>query len=249
MVVKYRQPIRPGDVGKDVLAVRHVLVKRGFDVPPVGYVAGELFSDAIGQVQKNHSQPVDRVYGPLTHAILSVDFTIKDRALYASAALRRPYVNPFAHASVVPGRIDMGVDYHGTGPITAIGKATVIALGGAGWPGGQYIHYQLLEGPHAGRHVYVAEAVRPVVRAGQVVMAGQTICNFRSDSAPGAYPGIEFGWASGTTNLTWAAVTTGYHEGHETPAGIAFCRLLKQLGAPVVRDVGPGPTFPTAAVV
>ncbi len=54
------------------------------------------------------------------------------------APARRAYVDPLAHASVTPERIDQGVDYSGTGPIDAIGNGTIEYLqpaGPYGWPG------------------------------------------------------------------------------------------------------------------
>jgi len=52
------------------------------------------------------------------------------------------------------------------------------------------------------------------------------------------------GRSAASPQLTWAHVTTGDHEGDVTPAGRAFARLLRLLGAPVPGNPGPGPTFP-----
>jgi hypothetical protein len=126
----------------------------------------------------------------------------------------------------------------------AIGDAEIVGDGGHGWPGGHYLAYKLLSGPHAGRFVYVAEAIEPLVSAGQHVKAGDHIARFGPDAAPGHSPGIETGWSSETLNLTWAKKTTGYHEGDKTPAGKAFCRFLHSLGVPQRDDPGAGPEFP-----
>lgn len=164
--------------------------------------------------------------------------------------MRSPfYCNPFAHATQLQvGRVDMGVDYHGVGFIRAIGRARIMGLGGDGWPGGQFIHYELLRGRHKGRHVYVAEAVTPLVKAGEVVKRGQRIAKFRIDSAPGAYPGIETGWASGVTNETLAAAMhqTGGKDHANSPAGICFARFLHHHGAPapVVPERRTGAEYP-----
>lgn len=162
--------------------------------------------------------------------------------------MRRPhpfYRNPFHAARVVVGRIDMGIDYHGYGPISAIGKAKIICIGGNGWPGGCYILYRLLRGRHKGRYVYVAEAVTPLVKPGQVVKKGQSICDFGADAAPGTYPGIETGWGSPICNLTLAAYQgdTGGVDHADSPAGLAFARFLKRIGAPHP-PVGPGREYP-----
>jgi hypothetical protein len=55
------------------------------------------------------------------------------------------YVNPLAGAVLTPKRIDQGVDYAGSGTLTAIGDATitVLATSDTGWPGA-FIEYQLL---------------------------------------------------------------------------------------------------------
>ena len=145
------------------------------------------------------------------------------------------YCNPFAHSTHLEvGRIDMGVDYHGIGPIRAIGRAKIVGLGGAGWPGGEFIHYLLLRGRHKGRYVYVAEAVEPLVKVGETVKRGQRIARFRLDALPGAYPGIEIGWASSVTNETLAAAMgqTGGVDHANSPAGECFARFLHHHHAP-----------------
>lgn len=145
----------------------------------------------------------------------------------------RHYTNPFRHASHLQvGRIDQGVDYHGVGRIDAIGRCKIVGIGGAGWPGGVYILYRLLRGRHKGRLVYLAEGIEPTCKPGKVYRRGQQIARFRSDAAPGAYPGIETGWGSATLNLTLAATTSGYHEGTPTRAGICFARFLHHHHAP-----------------
>ncbi len=140
------------------------------------------------------------------------------------------YVNPFLHAAVTAERIDQGVDYAGRGAITAIGNAVVgYASSFPGWPG-NYIAYTLLDGPAAGRSIYLAEGVAPTVRAGSRIAAGQTIASF----IPNSPTGIETGWAQGQTG-SWqplAKVTGGYSEGQRTAAGDAFSSFLRALGAP-----------------
>src|SRR5438270_9194453 len=88
------------------------------------------------------------------------------------------YVNPFRQVNNLrPERIDMGVDYAGSGPLLALGNAIVgVALSSnSGWPGGGFVGYTLLDGPYVGKHVYMAENFSPTVRAGQRVSAGQEI--------------------------------------------------------------------------
>jgi hypothetical protein len=214
--------------------------------------AGDTFVRVIRELQQDHHLGVDGVYGKDTHGVVSPNFDAHGVQLYMSAKIRMPhpgYVNPFKDATqLVAGRIDMGVDFKGVGPIAAIGDAQIVGDDGLGWPGGHphghYLAYKLLNGPHAGRFVYVAEAIQPLVAAGQHVKAGDHIARFGADAAPGPSTGIETGWSSETLNLTWAKKTTGYTEGEKTSAGKAFCRFLHSLGVPQGDDPGPGPEFP-----
>jgi peptidoglycan hydrolase-like protein with peptidoglycan-binding domain len=244
MTTPYRQPIFPGDKGSDIFAVRRALRALGHQLPAQGYTAGPEFVDAIERVQKNHGLSVDGNYGPTVHPIVASHFDAYGIQLYTRAKLRPHYVNPFGLTTkLVAGRVDQGVDYHGVGPILAIGDAVIVGDGGSGWPGGHYLLYKLANGIHAGRFVYVAEAIVPSVSAGQRVRAGDAICTFGPAAAPGQSPGIETGWGSATLNVTYAKSTTGYTEGQVTPAGAAFVRLLHRLGAPVISHDA-GPEFP-----
>jgi pilus assembly protein CpaE len=145
------------------------------------------------------------------------------------------YVNPFVHANgpVIPQRIDEGVDYDGTGYISAIGNATIefVEPKGLGWPGYYYIAYQLNDGPYAGNFVYVAEDIRPVpgLHDGQKVKAGEPIAIFE----PGPN-GIETGWAQKNPAVPEPVAAPIYagHDGIRTGAGQAFSDLLQALGAP-----------------
>ena len=100
------------------------------------------------------------------------------------------YVNPLRDIHGLQSqRIDMGVDYGGSGPLLALGAGRVLgahvndepprrALGllqRRREPGGSHVVYQLTDGPFAGSYVYVAEHVRVSVHAGEVVRAGQRI--------------------------------------------------------------------------
>lgn len=72
------------------------------------------------------------------------------------------YENPFRSVSgLVPGRVDQGVDYGGTGRVYAIGKGVVMAVipaASSGWDGGPYICYVLTGGSAQNDTVYVAES-------------------------------------------------------------------------------------------
>lgn len=252
-ITPYRQPIRPHDSGTDVHATKRALRAmghRGLGTNP--RYAGHGWETAIRAVQHQHGLVSDGIYGQRTHEIVARHFDGYAVWLYRHARIRRlhssPYVNPFRDAVVEVNRVDAGCDYHGRGPIGAVGDAVIYGAGTGswtGWPGGTYIFYRLTAGSLAGRFVYVAEGVNPLVRPGQRVRAGEHVAAFRWDSAPGMYPGIETGWASSVANVTYADAT---HEPSDwardnTYAGLCFARFLHSVGAPAP-SVGPGPLFP-----
>jgi hypothetical protein len=155
------------------------------------------------------------------------------------------YVNPLrAVANLAASRIDMGVDYSGSGPIRALGRARVVLASDrlAGpescWgktcvpPPGDMIVYRLLDGPFAGRYVYVVEHITIDVTAGQTVRAGQRIAVLHQGS-----PNLEVGWASGRGVETLAAAR-GHQCACTDPGGWSsiegrnFNHLLVWLGAP-----------------
>jgi hypothetical protein len=256
MTTPFRQPIFPGDEGDDILAVRHALIALGHHLPDTGLVAGPEFVSAIRRVQSNHGLEIDGRYGATVHPIVAPHFKKQDVVLYKRAPIRVHYANPFAGShQLVVGRIDQGIDYHGVGPIGAIGDAQIIGAEQThGWPGGPpgsgiagtFLLYRLLNGRHEGRFVYVEEAIVPTVHAGQKVKAGDTICTFGAHAAPGGHPGIETGWGCETMFLSYHRFMGQpfSEDDAATPAGEAFTRLLKAVGAPVP-TIGPGEEFHT----
>jgi len=155
------------------------------------------------------------------------------------------YVNPLrAVADLQASRIDMGVDYSGSGPILALGKAQVVLASDrlAGpescWgktcvpPPGDMIVYRLLDGPFAGKYVYVVEHITIRVKPGETVSAGATIAILHEGS-----PNLEVGWASGYGAETLAAAR-GQKCSCRDPGGWSsiegrnFDQLLVWLGAP-----------------
>jgi murein DD-endopeptidase MepM/ murein hydrolase activator NlpD len=103
------------------------------------------------------------------------------------------YVNPFSHIrNLKPLRIDMGVDYSGSGPVLALGSGTVFSTSGPGWPGGGFVGITLDAGQFAGKSYFVAESVRATVKVGQHVQAGQQVATMFNGPS-----GIETGWATG----------------------------------------------------
>ena len=142
------------------------------------------------------------------------------------------YVNPFSQiANLKPLRIDMGVDYSGSGPVLAIGSGTVFSNSGPGWPGGGFVGITLDSGSLAGKSYFVAESVRATVKVGEHVQAGQQVANmFNGPSA------IETGWATGQGDqplaLTLHQQAPGDPGGWTSAAGLSFDRLLVSVGVP-----------------
>jgi hypothetical protein len=153
----------------------------------------------------------------------------------------------------------MGVDYSGSGAILAIGRAKVVLASDrlAGpescWgktcvpPPGDMIVYRLLDGPFAGKYVYVVENITIGVKAGQVVRAGEKIAILHPAS-----PNLEMGWASGHGAQTLAAArrhqcTCRDPGGWSSIEGRNFNALLVWLGAPggYVTTVPPGQHMPS----
>lgn len=156
----------------------------------------------------------------------------------ACQAVRRSsgYVNPLAHATVKPKRIDQGVDYTGSGTLTAIGPATIteIAVTDTGWPGA-FIEYRLTAGPAAGCFVFYAEGVTPVsgLSVGQAARAGQPIATL----IDGYADGIEIGWGAGSGTETLAAQrgewsSTNDSDSIPTGTGRSFSAMIAALGGP-----------------
>lgn len=154
------------------------------------------------------------------------------------------YTNPLrAIQALGIRRIDMGVDYSGSGPILALGAGKVIRAsnhdagpescwGRTCWPGGGIVVYRLADGPFAGKFVYVAENITVRVKEGQHVKAGQPVATLHD-----AYPYMEIGWGSGRGSETLAFAD--HHEctcsdpgGWSSIEGRNFDQLLVALGAP-----------------
>ncbi len=154
------------------------------------------------------------------------------------------YVNPLSMVSgLTPRRIDLGVDYAGSGPLLAIGRGQVTTASDTDdgpescwaiscWPGGGIVVYRLLDGPFAGKYVYVAEHLTVTVRVGQTVQAGQRIATLYA-----GYPWSEWGWAAGPGPEALAMAdghrcTCSDPGGWSTIEGRNMNDLLVRLGAP-----------------
>jgi transglycosylase-like protein with SLT domain len=150
------------------------------------------------------------------------------------------YANPFAHApGLTAERIDMGVDYAGSGEIDAVGNARVVfaATGiGGNWvcstPENGGVVYQLTDGRYQGDYVYVTEDVIPTVHPGDTVAAGQQVATFTSPHGC-----LEIGFADGPSPAPKAAALgqqaqTGDAGENRTYCGQQMSDLLAATGAP-----------------
>jgi hypothetical protein len=148
------------------------------------------------------------------------------------AAAPPVYANPLRDVTgLLPERIDMGVDFGGSGPIYALGNAVITGSTGSsiGWPGGGWITYRLTDGPAAGLMVFVAEDVKPTVQVGDQVSSSTVIANMFDGGA-----GIETGWAqpsgaSAESQLPEAGAISGGGP-FPTKIGVSFENLLMALG-------------------
>jgi len=155
-------------------------------------------------------------------------------------AAQSAYGNPLRGVSgLIAERVDMGVDFGGTGPVYAIGDAVITNATGnsAGWPGGGWITYRLTDGPAAGLMVYLAEDVTPTVQVGQHVSSSTVIANMFAGG-----DGIETGWAmpDGASSESELAVAGGISGGGPFPTmvGLNFEGLLESLGVPAGNNAG-----------
>ncbi len=102
------------------------------------------------------------------------------------------------------------------------------ATSGTGWPGA-FVEYQLTGGAYAGRYVYYAEGVSPLVRVGQTVRSGQAVATMSG--------GIEVGWGAGVGTESYAmqhGQWSSYDDSHSvaSQAGRNFSALIASLGGP-----------------
>ena len=139
------------------------------------------------------------------------------------------YANPLRSINALnPERVDQGVDYHGFGPIYAIGDGKVLSTVNSGWPGGTFIAYRLSDGPAGGLVVYAAEDIDPVVAVGQSVTTGTVLGTMYEGP-----DGIETGWADPSGDGVSMANDAGQFSGaNSTAFGANFSALLSSLGAP-----------------
>lgn len=143
------------------------------------------------------------------------------------------YVNPLS-SGLQSGRVDMGVDYTGSGNLFAIGSGTIVNTKNSQWPGGTFIGLKLDQPINGQQFVYYAENITPKVKVGDRVNAGQVIGH-----ANGTYPYIEIGFAAppgtGTTQAAASGQSAlGQSEGDpgkfSTGYGVMMSQVIQSLG-------------------
>ena len=143
------------------------------------------------------------------------------------------FANPFRQVQgLKPERIDMGVDYAGSGPVFAPGPGVItVASASSGWPGGGYIEEKFSSG-FPSKFWYLAENVMPTVHVGQIVDSSTVIGNMYAGSF-----GVETGWAAGQGQNTEAWALSQQAKGGDpgaftTAMGVDASNFLASLGAP-----------------
>ncbi len=188
---------------------------------------------ATSQVPNFSGAPITQIsYGIVELSVSAeqgpvlLDFDQATAANTTSTANSGRYVNPLAGDRYFTARTDMGVDFCLTPgePIRAVGDAVVVGISPDWFAFQPYIWYRLLDGPDAGRYVYVAEQITRLAHVGRHVSAGQPVAYYKR-----AGTCIETGW-SAADGATLAQATTGYTEGQITVAGVSFAHFLISLG-------------------
>jgi hypothetical protein len=188
----------------------------------------------------SHPRPKGRHHRPVSAVAEATASTPPPASSSPPPAAGGPYSNPLrAVTDLVPERVDMGVDFGGSGPVYPIGDAVITNATGnsPGWPGGGWITYRLTDGPDAGLVVYVAEDVQPTVAVGEAVTPSTVIGNMYNGA-----DGIETGWAmpDSASSESEMPEAGGIGGGGPFPTmvGLSFENLLRSLGVPASSDAG-----------
>lgn len=103
----YRQPIKPGMIGRDVLAVKRALQRmgvKGASSLVLNQAAGISFVTCLKTVQRAHGITPTGLYGPKTHAVVAPHFDLYGAWLYRTATLRHPKLITLAQAARLRAR-------------------------------------------------------------------------------------------------------------------------------------------------
>lgn len=144
--------------------------------------------------------------------------------------------------------VDQGIDFTGGPfPVYTLGTALVtrVKRSGSGWPGeGAVVNYKLMDGPHRGDYVYVAEdfAPAPDVQVGKTYPRGHVL---GTATGSGKAPGIEVGWAQ-ASGIPLAPRPAPRPAPQYTEEGARFLGFVTgsgvfSPGGGVVPGTGPGP--------
>jgi hypothetical protein len=223
------QPARPGALGQPTGAgpAGQPATELGVQQPAAVYHPGISLNHPHPQPKGKHHRPA--VVSPAASSPPS-----------AARSQQPAYSNPLrAVAGLIPERVDMGVDFGGSGPVYPLGDAVITSATGSssGWPGGGWITYRLTGGPDAGLMVYVAEDVQPTVAVGEAVTPATVIATVYDGGS-----GIETGWAmpDGASAESQLPEAGGIGGGGPFPTmvGLSFENLLTSLGVPASSGAG-----------
>jgi hypothetical protein len=218
-------------------------VANGLGLALADSITTKDFSAAKSTVGKHAGQTAEGARHAATHTPRHARRT--PRHARPEPTLASPdYLNPLRDVSgLILERIDMGVDFGGSGPVYALGDGVVTNATGdnAGWPGGGWITYQLTDGPAKGLMVYLAEDVTPTVTVGETVTPNTVIANMYNGG-----DGIETGWAmpDGDSALSQLPEAGGIGGAGPFPTmvGVSFDDLLTELGVPAAPNAGDTPS-------
>ena len=90
-MIPFRQPILPGDVGSDALAVKHVLRRmgiKGAGAMNTSRRAGDTFVTTLGIAQRRHGVAVNGRYEKDRHAFIAPLVNTADQVFYCGATIR-----------------------------------------------------------------------------------------------------------------------------------------------------------------
>lgn len=154
------------------------------------------------------------------------------------------YNDPFrdlknSHSMRIDGGLDYGGDGNGSGPVYAVGNATVtyVKVANSGWPGlgtgrsGAYISYTLSDGAAKGLSIYIAEDCTPRVKVGDSVNSNTVVCDYKDQGTH-----LETGWGDGKGNYVSWSDYPGAANGFASNSGQDISKFLGKMG------VAPGTT-------
>jgi hypothetical protein len=170
-------------------------------------------SDPVGDPTA-HAPPLSQIQAELKQELVAVK--VSDAA----------YIDPLQYVTRWE-RTDQGVDANMPvgAPILAPTQIKILAVEPNWYLGQPLVYWELLAGADAGKIQYVAEEITDIARPGSILQQGQVIARYAASGT-----GIEFGWST-PNGVTLAMATTGYEEGHVTPAGLSIREWLNSLGA------------------